>query len=79
MTNGLKPPEELIAEVLNVPVDSLSDESGWGIHPHWDSLKQVAIIVELERNYGVEIDDVETYKSMKAIRELFVQQSHGVD
>lgn len=73
MSSQKKSPFEVVASVLEVPVESVTIESGYGIDGGWDSLRQLAIIGAIESEYGVSIpdSDIEKYSTMKAIVEFF--------
>lgn len=73
MSNKLIPPKELVAKVLEISVDQLDDKSAYGETLNWDSLNHVAIINELEVNYGIQIPDseIENYVTLKAIIALY--------
>ena len=43
----------LVSKVLNINSDSIKGESGVGVTGGWDSLKQIEILVEIEREYGI--------------------------
>lgn len=72
MSKNLIPPIELVAKALEINIDQLNEDSGYGETPNWDSLNHVAIINEIEINYEIEIPDseIENYLTMKAIIEL---------
>ena len=69
----LKNPYDLVAEVLNVPKESLTENSAWKEHPHWDSLNHLGIIIAIEKDYKISILDheIEKYNSMKEIVSLY--------
>ena len=46
----------LIADILNVSVDSISNELAVGDIPEWDSLAHMRIISSLEAEFGVSLD-----------------------
>jgi acyl carrier protein len=73
MNKNLKPPKEIVAKVLNISTDQLSDDSAYGKTPNWDSLNHLGIINELEINYEIQIPDseIENYLTMKAIIQLY--------
>lgn len=73
MSKKLKPPIQIVAQALKISIDQLNDDSAYGETPNWDSLNHVAIINELETNYGIQIPDseIENYLTMKAIIQLF--------
>ncbi|OAN49308.1 hypothetical protein A6A04_04120 [Paramagnetospirillum marisnigri] len=66
-------PRDLIATALECDPDSLSDESGLGSHPQWDSMGHMAVMLALEAHYGVAISDatIRAYASFPSIRELY--------
>ena len=43
----------LVSKVLNIDSESIKGESGVGVTGGWDSLKQIEILVEIERAYGI--------------------------
>lgn len=47
----------LIAEALKCEIKSITPNSGLGKHHKWDSLGHVAIMVALEKKYGIVVDD----------------------
>ncbi len=73
MSNTIKNPFEIVASVLKIPVESITEESGWGKDVGWESLNHLRIINELEKEYELEIseNDIEKYGDMKAIIELY--------
>jgi acyl carrier protein len=48
---------ELIATALECDAESITPDMGLGKHYKWDSLGHVAVIVALEKQYGIEIND----------------------
>ena len=46
---------KLIAEVLQVPVDEITPELEIGELDEWDSLHNVNIFAELEKQFGIKI------------------------
>jgi acyl carrier protein len=76
MNNKIKDPYEIVADVLNISKDLLTDKSALGETPNWDSLNHVALIGELENNYGIQIPnkDIEKFGTMKAIIELYKEK-----
>lgn len=73
MSKNLKPPKEIVAKALEISVGQIDDNSAYGETPNWDSLNHVAIINELEVNYGIQIpnSEIENYITMKSINELY--------
>ncbi len=50
---------DIIAQVMNVPVGSLSEESSPESIEAWDSLKHMSLILTLEEEFGVQFSDEE--------------------
>jgi len=73
MNKYLKTPKDIVAKILEISVDQLDDNSAYGETLNWDSLNHVAIINELELNYGIQIPDseIENYVTLKAIIGLY--------
>lgn len=67
--------EEVIAQALRLPVESVTDAIGYQQIPQWDSANHVALIGALEDAYGIMIDDVDIpdLTSLTAIR-AYVEQ-----
>lgn len=68
---------ELVAGILEVPVESLSLQTGAGDLPEWDSLAQVAIVTTVEEEYQLNLEpdslmDIATIADLVA---LVAQQS----
>ena len=68
----LPAPFDLVAAALDCDVSTLSSDSGLNKHPRWDSLGHVAVMMELEAQYGVVLDDdsIRRFEDMNAIVEL---------
>ena len=52
--------KQIIAEILKVPVESISEELAVGDIPEWDSLAHVRIIVALEAALDIDLDIEQT-------------------
>lgn len=48
---------ETIADILEVPVETLTDKLGVGDIPQWESLAHMAILTTLEEEYGLHIPE----------------------
>lgn len=61
--------KEIIARVLNVPLDVISDELSSGDIPEWDSVGNLAIISTLEEELQVEfpLEDLFDLTSVESI------------
>ena len=64
----------VLAEALECEVDEISDTSGLGIHPKWDSLAHMRLLLILERDYNVSITDesIEKFMTLNNLQEAFV-------
>ncbi len=69
----MEPLEQLIASVLSISAEQITDELAFDSIPEWDSLNHVNLMLALESGYGVEIDEdtMVELASVAAIR-LFV-------
>lgn len=61
--------KEIIARVLNVDLDHISDDLSSGDIPEWDSVGNLAIISTLEQDLGVEfpLEDLFDLTSVRSI------------
>jgi acyl carrier protein len=50
---------EIMAQVMNVPIDSLNEDSSPETIESWDSLKHMSLILTLEEEFGVQFSDEE--------------------
>ncbi len=62
----------VIAGVLGVPADSISDDSGPGVIASWDSMSHINLVLALEEHFGVVFtdDDVTDMLSVGLIRRI---------
>lgn len=63
---------ELIAEILKVPVHSVTDDTAPGNTPGWDSLATVNLIAALEERYAIQLslDELMELTNVGAVRAL---------
>ena len=68
-------PISLIAAALECDPTSISAGCGLDRHPNWDSFGHLAIMVALEKHYGVTIDDatIRQFESLEAIESRYAQ------
>ena len=61
--------KEIIARVLNIPLDKVTDDLSSGDIPEWDSVGNLAIISTLEQDLGVEfpLEDLFDLTSVRSI------------
>jgi len=70
-----KHPYVLVAEALGCSPDSLNEQSALNVHPQWDSLGHLNIMMALEEHYGVHLDNdqVVAHQSMAGIFQTYRQ------
>ena len=68
-----------LAKSLNLQTMDLNEESGMLVTKNWDSLNQMNIIFDLERNFSLQIDvtDFEKLTTFRGIKEILL--SKGVE
>jgi acyl carrier protein len=71
--------EPVIAEVLKIPVASVTDNLEFNGVAEWDSLNHVNLMLELERVYDVAIGEEEMVDltSVRAIRQFLARHAGG--
>ena len=85
--SGPPPPEErlpeervleLIARTLNLSRDSISEASDMHNTRHWDSLRHVLLMIEIEQSYGLLLSDLEMAgaTSVVEIRRMLRKRGH---
>ena len=64
--------EQLLAELLQIPVTQITDELAMKDLDVWDSLKHMELIAELEREFDVQLsfDEIVTMRSVGDIRRV---------
>ncbi|HEX9659568.1 MAG TPA: acyl carrier protein [Rhodothermales bacterium] len=60
---------ELVADILDVPIDRLSPATSREDIAEWDSLAHVRLIMEVESKFGVSVP-IEAFAEIKSIAEL---------
>jgi acyl carrier protein len=72
--------EELFAELLQEPVDRMSDETSPKTVKQWDSLKHLDLVMALEEKFGVTFSAAEltALSSLGAARRLLAQKGATV-
>lgn len=48
--------QQTLAAALNVNISDINAETQFGDLPQWDSMGHMEVLVELEKNFGVEIN-----------------------
>jgi len=64
--------ENLLAEVLQLPVSTIADDLAMKDVDVWDSLKHMELIVSLEDNFGIQLsfDEIVTMQSVREIKRV---------
>lgn len=60
---------EIVAEATGIPIDQVTDDIGFGLHPQWDSVAQISVVMSLEEAFGIQIsdDDIATLTTVPGI------------
>ena len=68
--------ERVMADVLRVPQNEITDALTMESLEEWDSLKHMDLIVSIEQNFGVELsfDEIVVMTSVVAIRRVLVNK-----
>ncbi len=68
----MKTLRSVVAEVLHVPVESITDETAMGTVSRWDSLKHMELIMAVEDTFGLTFDgdEIATMTSVPAMEAL---------
>lgn len=53
--SGLQVFLRFVAEIMRVPVETLTPETAYGTLPEWDSVMHLRLVLEIGARYGVEI------------------------
>jgi acyl carrier protein len=67
----------IVAEMTMLPFQSVTANSSPQLHPEWDSLAQVNIVVSLEQEFGRQFsqDQIECMVSVEKIVEMLTTQA----
>lgn len=70
----------MAAEVLDVPLDTLTADSSADTVESWDSVQHLNLILEVEQNFGVQADleHMDQLQSLGAIAEWVSRRSQSV-
>lgn len=73
--------EELVADVLEIDVNRVTDDLSLDNCPEWTSLVHIALISRLESTYGVEFDIEESIEmdSVASIRGILHSKDVNLD
>lgn len=66
----------LLAEVLQVPTATITDDLAMKEVEVWDSLKHMEVIVSLEQAFGIELsfDDIVTMRTVAEIKRVLKER-----
>lgn len=69
--------EEVLAEVLQIPASTISDNLSMKDTDAWDSLKHMELIVSLEQRFKIELsfDDIIAMQSVSDIKRVLRERS----
>jgi acyl carrier protein len=69
--------EGLLADVLQIPVATITDELAMKDTDVWDSLKHMELVVSLEQSFGIELsfDDIVAMQSVGEIKRVLRERS----
>ena len=64
--------KKIMASVFRVHEDTISDEARMSDVPGWDSLSHMNLILEIEREYGIQLsgNDIAEMQSIPKIAEI---------
>ena len=70
---------EIVSRVMNIPTTEISESSGSGSIPEWDSLNMYVLLNEIEKEFNVKFSLQETLE-IKNVGDFKKQlKKHGVD
>ena len=71
--------ELLVAEVLQIPAASITDDLAMKDLDAWDSLKHMELIVSLEETFGLQLtfDDIVAMQSIQEIKRVLSERGAG--
>jgi len=71
--------ELLVAEVLQIPAASITDDLAMKDLDAWDSLKHMELIVSLEETFGLQLtfDDIVAMQSIRDIKRVLSERGAG--
>lgn len=69
--------EGLLADVLQIPAATITDELAMKDLDVWDSLKHMELIVSLEQSFGIQLsfDDIVAMQSVGEIKRVLRERS----
>lgn len=70
---------EVLAEIFGLPVTEIHPELQKSEVGIWDSLKQMDLVMSLEREYGIALDIPDILRMTSVAKIMAVLQDKGVD
>lgn len=61
--------EAIVARVLDIPPDTVTDELGPAVESGWTSLRHVQLVSAVQKKYGVKLSP-RTIRSIRTVRDL---------
>jgi acyl carrier protein len=68
---------ELIPRALNLPPGSISEASDMHNTRHWDSLRHVLLMIEIEQAFGLRLSDLEMASAISVAEIRRLLREHG--
>lgn len=71
---------QIVADVLEMSVDEVSDETSPTTAKSWDSMKHIELVLALETNFGVKFapSEIMLINSLGAARDLLSQKGAAI-
>lgn len=71
--------ERMLAEVLEIPVTTITDDLEMKNVEIWDSLKHMELVMSLENHFGIQFsfDDIVTMKSVREIKRVLGEKANS--
>ena len=71
---------DLMSEVLQIPVSTITDDLSMKSLDVWDSLKHMEVIVSLEEKFDIQLtfDEIVTMQSVREIRRVLREKGAAV-
>jgi acyl carrier protein len=55
---------KIVAQVMNVPMSTVNDDSSPDTVPAWDSLKHMNLVLALEQEFEIQFNDAQTVEML---------------
>ena len=79
MTSEIMDPYEMVSQALQCDRETITEASGLGLHPKWDSFGHLRILIMMEQHYSITIDDasIRTYERMANVVARFEELANA--